>query len=164
MGSFLAVDEFEIVLRLGPIGHRPKHCIIVFGIDVVVDCDNPATSVTIPRRRSIKATPDLVLPRIASELDHEEGQYRGERLVHVDASHALHTDTLEMRKQLRLHCRAADRTRLTGCNLADNRSENRMSAMRDRGHVQEGVVFLQVPMAVRLAEWALRLECVGADE
>ena len=36
-------------------------------------------------------------------------------------------------------------------------------AMRDRGHVHVGIVFLQVDMPVRFAEWPFRLEELRAD-
>ena len=36
--------------------------------------------------------------------------------------------------------------------------------MRDRRHVHEGVVFLEIDVAVRLAERPFRLERVGADK
>src|SRR5262249_23555524 len=42
--------------------------------------------------------------------------------------------------------------------------ENRVAPPGDRGDVHEGVVFLQVHVAVGFAEWRLRLEHLGVDQ
>ena len=64
----------------------------------------------------------------------------------------------------RLDADALDQARFARRHLRDDRGEDRVLAPRDRGHLHEGVVFLQVDVAVRFAERRLGLEVFGVDE
>src|SRR5262249_41933063 len=48
--------------------------------------------------------------------------------------------------------------------LTDERGEDRIAPARDRGHLHEGIVFLQVHVAVGFAERRLRLQHFGVDQ
>ena len=85
--------------------------------------------------------------------------------MHRDPRHALDRQhRFEMMQIDRLHRHPPDHARFARRHLADERGEDRMPPARDRGDVHEGVVFLQVDVAVRLAERRLRLQRRGVDQ
>ena len=64
----------------------------------------------------------------------------------------------------RLHGDAPDHARFARRHLADEGREDRIPPPRDRGDVHEGIVFLQIDVAVRLTERRLGLEEFGVDQ
>ena len=68
-----------------------------------------------------------------------------------------------MIEEQRLHADPLDQARFRRRHLRNDGSEHRVAPPRDRGHVHEGVEFLQIDVAVRFAEWRLRLEIFGID-
>ena len=63
-----------------------------------------------------------------------------------------------------LHRHAADHAGFARRDLADERGQDRMAPAGDRGHLHEGIVFLQVHVAVGLAERSLGLQNFGVDQ
>ena len=57
-----------------------------------------------------------------------------------------------------------DQAALARRDLADDGHQHRIPAPRDRGHVHEGVVFLEIHVAVGFAEAAFRLQTFRVDE
>ena len=64
----------------------------------------------------------------------------------------------------RLERDALDQARFARRHLRDDRGEDGVAPPRDRGHLHEGVVLLQIDVAVRLAERRLGLEIFGVDK
>jgi hypothetical protein len=119
----------------------------------------------VQRRCRIERTPDFALRRAARALDGDHGVQAGERLVHRDP---LHTLDAENRAQVmevdRFHRDAADDARFARRHLADEGGQNRTAPPGDCGHLHEGIVFLQVHVAMRFAEWCLGLQQFGIDQ
>ena len=85
--------------------------------------------------------------------------------MHRHPRHAAHRHRrLEMMQVHRLQRHLADHARFARRHLADERGEDRVAPPRDRGDVHESVVFLQIDVAVQLAERRLRLQPLGIDE
>ncbi len=165
VAGILVRHHHEIVLRLAAVGHGPEQRIGVVGRDVLVDRDDPLAGETVQRGRAVERAPDLALGCAAGELDRDHRIKAGERLVHGDALDALDAEHGgEVVKKDRLHRHLANHARFARCNLADEGGEDRMAAARDRGYAHESVVFLQVHVAVGLAERRLGLQHLGIDQ
>ena len=98
------------------------------------------------------------------QLDDDQLAQIGQRLVHEHASDAADVQVVvQMMQERRLIGDALDQARFAWRHLADDRDQHGILAARDRGDVHEGVIFLQVHVAVRFAEAAFRLEPLGVD-
>ena len=114
---------------------------------------------------AVERAPDFRARRAGRELqDHELAQV-GQRLVQRDPPDALDAELVaQMGEEQRLVGEALDHARFARRHLADDRGDDGVAAARDRGHLDDEVVFLERDMAVRFAERAFRLEVFRIDE
>src|SRR5262249_13963100 len=82
MARILVRYHLEVVLRLAAVRHGPEQRIGIFGLDILVDGDDPFAGKTVQRRGAVERTPYLALRRAARTLDRDHGIEAGERLVH----------------------------------------------------------------------------------
>src|SRR5262249_13340245 len=119
--------DYQIVLRLAAIRHRPKQRVRVLRINVLVDGNDPFAGKTMQRRGAAERAPDLGFRRATGKLYADHGIEAGERLVHghavdrIDAEHGAQVMQIK-----RLHGDAPDHAGFAWRHLTDEGSQDRV--------------------------------------
>ena len=165
MARILVRNDLQIVLRLAAVGHGPQQGIGILRLDILIDGDDPFTREAMQGAGAVERAPDLRFRGAARELDRDYRIEASERLVHREAHDAFDAEhRVQVMEIDWLHRHAADHARFARRHLTDKRGEDRVASARDRRHLHEGIVFLQVHIAVRFPERRFRLQELGVDE
>ena len=156
--------DVHVILRIRTIGKRPQHGIRIRRIDIFAHGNDDFAAIGPQGGGALQSPPHLGARRTVCELQKDDRAHVAQRLVHDHAANAFDPQLLaQMRQKHRLVGHFFDHARFAGCDLADDRNENRRAAVRDRRHLHRHVVVFQRHVAIAFAKGAFRLEQFSVD-
>src|SRR5713101_1576332 len=158
-------QRLHVLERVHAVRHGPQERVGVVRVDVVRHRDGDLAHVALEEGRAAQRAPYLGARHAFFAADYRHAQQSCQWFVKGHSFDSADAERLaQVGEEQRLVGDALDDARLRRRDLADIRGDDRVPALRDRGHAHGHVVFLERHVAVRFAERRLGLAVLGVDQ
>ncbi len=159
-----ATHDLHVPVGLHPVAHGPQHGVGVGGINILVHSYHDLAYSLVESDHLMQGPPHVGLAGPA-HLHYDKLSQIGQRLVHHHPQHGLDAARIpQMAGEHGLIARLLDRARLRWRHLADPRHPDGILTVGDGGDLHERVQLARMHVAVRLAEWPLRLQPLRGEQ